>query len=87
MARVDLEFPDGPTVRADVTRHKLLAVHRVLGDGKGYAVTHLPTFRIVLWTRLQRDAKTAQKTLEALDWNDWDSVFATVERLRAANLP
>lgn len=70
-------------------RPGLLGVHKVLGGGKGYSITHLPSGLHVLWTRLQGTAKGIQRKLEALDWDDEDltEVRGAVEKYRAANLP
>lgn len=65
--KTELLFPSGP-VTADVTKKGLLAIHTPLHGGKGYVLTHVPTLKVVLRTRLKRDAQAAQKELEALDW-------------------
>ena len=82
--KTEITFPDGPTIKADVTKLGLLAIHRTLTGGKGYALTHLPTWKVVMWTKLQRDAKAVQKKLEALDWEgDPEGVRARVLELRS----
>jgi len=99
MARQEFDVLGYGTVKGEITTGKekidpsprpgLLGVHKVLGGGKGYSITHLPTGRHVLWTRLQGEAKTIQRKLEALDWDDpaLTEVENAVIEFRAANLP
>jgi hypothetical protein len=78
MARVDLKFEDGPTIKATVVKSKsCLAVHRSF-DGKAFVLTHLPTMRCVGRRRLQRDAIAMRKELDALDWTDPAKIEAEV---------
>jgi hypothetical protein len=69
--RKEFIFLNGPRVRADVKKDGILGIHKA--PLKGYVVTHLPTQRVVLWTRLQRKAVAARKKLEKLDWSDIQS--------------
>jgi hypothetical protein len=86
LMKTELEFPNGPTVKADVTKQRLLAIHRTLTGGKGYVLTHVPSLAVVLWTEFQREAKEIQKELEAMDWVDGlDAVRARVLELRGGS--
>lgn len=99
MARHEFDVLGYGTVKGDITtgrekvnpspRPGLLGVHKVLGGGKGYSVTHLPTGRHVLWARLQGEAKAVQRELEGLNWDDPElvEVGAAVAKFRAENLP
>lgn len=81
--RVELEFPSG-TVKADVTKNRLLAVHRSFQNKKspGFVVTHLPTMKCVLWSKRKRECVAAQKELELMDWSDWPAIESRVRQLQ-----
>lgn len=67
MAKRDIKLDGGEIVKgADVTRLGVLAIHR--GPGKGFVLTHIPTGRCVLWSRLKKGTVAARKELEPLDW-------------------
>lgn len=86
--RTELTFPNGPTVKADVTKTGLLAVHKPLSEsGKGYVVTHVPSLRVVLWKKLKRDAVDAQKSLEAMDWREGAGLGDIREKIRSLRVP
>ena len=81
--KLEITVVGGPEVKADLTKHRKLAVHRTLGDGKGYVVTDFKTMEVVLWTRLQRDAIQARRELEPLALaGDLAAFRAAVERMR-----
>jgi hypothetical protein len=98
MGREVVDIPGYGEVKAVVTTGRerdlpspqpgLLAVHRVLGDGKGYSVTHVPTGKHVAWSKTETAAKGLQRRLEQLDWEkDLDEVRRQVEEFQAENLP
>lgn len=64
------KFPNGPTIEADFTKVGLLALHKPLTGGKGYVLSHVPTGRLVLRTRLAKEARDARRELEAMDWEN-----------------
>jgi hypothetical protein len=81
MAKRDIKLDGGEVVTgADVTRLGVLAVHRALD--KGFVLTHIPTGRCVLWSRLKKGATAARKELEPLDWTRPETHRARVERLQ-----
>jgi hypothetical protein len=80
MARREITLLNGPTVKAEVTKQGLLAIHKA--THKGYVITHLPTGRVVLWTPRQTDAKMVRKELELMDWSDLEAIRARVIQLR-----
>ncbi len=85
MAKRELTLPDGgPTIEADVTKVGLVAIHRALGDAKGFILTHVPTGRVIMRLPLKRDAAEARKLLESLSWDDRDAVRARIREIRAA---
>jgi hypothetical protein len=82
MAKLELTLPDGgPTVSADLTKVGLVAIHRALGDVKGFVLTHVPTGRVILRLPLKRDAVAARKELESLSWDDLASVREKVREI------
>lgn len=98
MPREMVEIPGFGEVKALVTSGKerdlpspqpgLLAVHKVLGAGKGYSVTHVPTGAHVAWAKTETAAKGLQRRLEQIDWEaNPDEVRRQVEEFRAENLP
>ncbi len=85
MAKRELTLPDGgPTVEADVTKVGLVAIHKALGDARGFILTHVPTGRVVMRLSLKRDAVETRKILESLSWDDLASVRERVREIRAA---
>lgn len=88
MVRREIDFHPGPVLKAHLTTKRtstnpgLLAVHRPFGDAKGFLLTHMPTMRCVLTSRLQRDCIAAQKELESLDWEDSGTVHAAIREIR-----
>lgn len=67
-----------------MTKNRLLAVHRSFQGAKspGFVLTHLPTMKCVLWSKLKRDCIEAQKELEKVDWSDWPLVEQRVRELQ-----
>ncbi len=66
ISKISLIFPETEPVRAEVSSLGILAVHKTLGAEKGYVLTHLPTMKCVLRTRLKREAVEALWALEAV---------------------
>lgn len=93
MVRREIDFSPGPVLKADLTTKRtstnpgLLAVHKSFGDAKGFILTHIPTMRCVLWSRLKRDCVAAQKELESLDWDDTGTIHATIREIRQRLAP
>lgn len=85
MIKTTIQFPDGTTTEAVLSKGQLFAVHRPLGQAKDYMVTFLgdPTMPCVLRARLKGDATKAAGLLE---WMEEvlgpDEVADLVDRLR-----
>lgn len=80
MPKKTLPLPWGDE-EADVSAEGLLAIHKS-HDGKGWILTHVPTLKCVLWIRLKREAVEARRTLESLDWSDWEAVEQCVRTIQ-----
>jgi len=57
---------EGPKVKADVTRAGILAIHKPVGGGSGFVITHIASGKVVLRTALKREALRLRKELEGL---------------------
>jgi hypothetical protein len=81
MAKRDIKLDGGEVVTgADVTRLGVLAIHRA--QDKGFVLTHIPTGRCVLWSRLKKGTVAARKELEPLDWTRPEAHRGRVEQLQ-----
>ena len=81
--KTTVETPDGDAV--EVEKFPPFAVHEPLAGGKGYVVTHLPTWACVIRCRLKGDARQAARLLAWL-WGQIpdDRLRWLVEELRQA---
>jgi hypothetical protein len=81
--KATIKLSDGTTVeKADVTKLGILAIHKREKPGKGFVLTHLPTGRLVLWSRLKRGLALARKELEGLNWTNPEIHRGRIEELR-----
>lgn len=82
MPREEVQIVGGPTVTADLTSTGLLALHRA--PRTGFVLTHVPTGRVVVWSRRKGPLRSVQRRLEALDWTDLDAVATEVRTISIA---
>ena len=64
--KIEITLFEGPTVAADVSRAGILAIHKPVGGGPGFVLTHVPSGKVVLRTALKREALRLRKELEGL---------------------
>jgi len=65
----------GPSIECDISPVQILGIHKV---AFGYGLTHLATGRLVVSTRLKREAVELRRRLEVLDWGDLEAVEAAL---------
>jgi len=84
--QVELQLPPGDVIKGLVTANELLVVYKAIHRGgpktKGYVIVHRPTWKVVCWAKLQRDALWCQRELEALDWGNFEQVEKLAHELQ-----